>query len=211
MGPFYAFLLLFSFSILAQDERLVRKLLDGTLSREKFWKGLKKEHFISHSRRYYLISTVMGPLESFSFSKKDGEDWFFIYGNDGGEIFRYSFEVLGWQSQAYRMDIMDLSKNHRVFLIYFFEGKVGREDLLITSRLYFLSLKTRNLTTLSLKKGPLLWEEHQQREHYHLRANKVWVSDLDRDGVREILLKGPLRTQVIYQVTQSKGPGPLLF
>ena len=178
--------------LFAQDEYLMRRLLVG----EK--KDVKAELpvFNSKSSRYQFDFNQDGYKEFFFLSKVDGQDRFSIENFRGEEIFRYAFETKGLFSYAYQLQARRLSKDYQVFLIHFFEGKTLLQG---TARLYFLTVDNGRLSTLSMKMGPYLWEEFDnKRGHYRQRAKKLSLFDLDKDGVREVIVKHHL-LPVVYK------------
>ncbi len=190
-------------SSLAQDERLVRDFLTGKLARGKNRAEKHRYDFRVRTGRYRFDFDKDGRKESFFFAKQDGEDWLFIYDYLGNEVFRYQFDALGPLSRAYKIEARYLSRRHRVFLIYFFEGRTEYLKFQGTARLYLLTIDRKDLKTLKMAKGPYIWDEYSDgKGHYHQRSNLISLFDFDNDGIREVAVKYHLITRV-FQYRES--------
>ena len=189
----------------AQDEALLHQMLDEGRTRRnlKTQKG-ERIHFKMRTPRYRFNFGGDARKESFYFAKHDGIDWMLIYDFRGNEIFRHSLDALGGDSRAYHIRATTLSPGKRLFLIHFFEGQTHHTNLRATARLYLLTIESGDLKTLKMAKGPLIWDEHQDRlGHYHQRKHKIFLKDLNNDGVREVIV----RYHLITRVLKYKGAG----
>ena len=195
----YFLLNLAFFPLKAQDEYFLRNLLDrekpqDSSSRER---GRDDSKFQTRTGRYLFDLNDDGKKESFYFSKRDGGNWLFIYDNENREIFSYFFESHGPWSWAYKLEARYLSAQHRIFLIYFYEGRTDYTKFQSTARIYFLTLDRSQLGSLKMTKGPYLWEEYEDKlGHYHHRTQFLSLADLDGNGMREVIVKYGLISRV---------------
>lgn len=186
----------FAVFLRAQDERLVRDFLSGALHEEKPV-SVPEVSFKARTGRYRFDLNRDGKPESFYFSKWDGQDWLTVYDHKERAVFRHYFEAAGPLSRAYKWEVRDLSSKTRLFLIHFFEGRTDYLKLRGSARLYFLTMDDNDLKTLRMFKGPLVWDEYDDRRgHYHQRARVVSLVDLNRDRVFEVVVQHHLVARV---------------
>lgn len=185
--PFFLMVLLVVSSVQAQDERLFRELL---LNGEKERVESKVEALYrikARSNRHYIDLTGDNRPESLFTSKRDGEDWLQIYDHKGKEVLRELLMPHGPFSRLYRIQIRKLNDASKVMVLYFYEGVTRYLDFRGTTRIYLVSYDNNDLETLSIYKGPVIWDENRTfREHYHQRKYEVSMYDLDGDNTREL-------------------------
>lgn len=188
----------------AQDERYFRQLFSGELTREKENGDGKNYSYFIHTPYYELDLNHDKIPEEIIFVKKDSEDWIEIFEKKNGErkkIFSYRFETKGYNSELYRMEFKKLSDTSYILLLYYYEGLSKYTEMQSTSRVYAVTIDGNNLKTLSGFKGPSFFEEHKSlKGHYHLRNYQVYLQDLNNDGIKELIVKFHLTSQVfIYE------------
>src|SRR5205814_2534175 len=132
--------------------------------------------------------------------KKDSEDWIEIFQIDKGErkkVLSYRFEAKGYDSQIYRIEFKKLSIKTSVLVFYYYEGVSKYIETQSTSRVYVATIDNNDLKTLSVFKGPAMYEEFKsQKGHYHLRNYQVYFQDLNNDDSKELIVKFHLTSQV---------------
>lgn len=176
--------------IYAQDENTFRELYLYA-DREKSKQKVEKDYRIkARSNRHLIDMTGDHRPESFYYAKKDGEDWFHLFDNNGKEVLRYRLDNVGPWSRLFRLQKRALNEKSDVYLLYFYEGVTKYLNFKGTSRLYFLTIDNNDMKTASVYKGPILWDETRDfRDHYHQRKYEVSLFDHDRDKVREVTVK----------------------
>ena len=210
MGKFL-FLLLFvlvPWRAMPQDERYFRQIFSGDLNKTQLRTDDKKYSFYFHTPFYAIDLNHDGVPEQVLFVKKDGEDWLEIYQVMNGEkknIFSYRFETKGFDSELFRIEFKKLSANTFTFLLYYYEGVSRYIELEATSRIYAGTIDNNDLKTLSVLKGPSVFEEHRSlKGHYHLRTYQVYLEDLNNDQVRELIVKYRSTSQVFLYNGEGK-------
>ena len=87
---------------------------------------------------------------------------------------------------------------NQVILIHYFEGKIQTIDYKGTSRLYLLTIKDGDLSTLTMTKGPALFiEEEKNKKSYIRRTYNVSLFDYDFDGFKEVAIKYHVISRVL--------------
>ena len=190
---------------LAQDERFFRDFLSKDLQIKR---ELKKEkvHFRSISEFYDFDLNGDYRNESFIFEKKDGQGILYIYSYDRKKIFGYEFETLGKNARPYRISVKNLSSKTKVFIVYYYEGNANYLKFKGSSRLYFLTIDNNDLNTLSMYKGPPVFEEFEnfKKGHYHQRIYNVRAEDFNTDGTKELSVEYGLTSRVYFYKSNGK-------
>jgi hypothetical protein len=171
----------------AQDERYLRGLLSGDLSREYVPEEVRDYHFKSQSPVYQLDLTGDHRNESLIVEKKDGEDWLHIHDYHMNRVSSHRFQAVAGGSKIYRLRLVTLSNQTRLLLIHFYEGVNSYLQTRANARFYFLTIDDGDLKTASVYRGPAYWEEFQEnRDYIHRRKYNLEFADLTRDGKLEI-------------------------
>ena len=198
-------LFLFSASLWAQDERYMRKLFSGELreKKEKEFNPMPKIQTLGKAYKFDIDDD--GRVESFISEKSDGGESLLIQSFKGDLIYRARLETAGLDSWLYRVTTRQISEKTRLFILHFYEGGVEYFNFRGNSRAYFLTLENKDVKTLSLYKGPVIFDEKKFRyDHYHLRSYKFNLVDLNRDGVKEVVLKYHLNSWVYMYKSAGK-------
>ena len=173
----------------SQDERYFRDFFSGKLTRDKF-QEIKKYKFEKKSNYYDIDLNGDGFKESIDYIKKDNEDWIGVYDYHKNLIFQRRLPSVGVNSFVYKISFHKLGENHRVLIIYFYEGYTEYLNYLATSRVFFLTIDKGDLTKIFLKKGPIVFREREKRNRkYGKRNYKLYLRDIDNDGNRDIIVK----------------------
>ena len=173
---------------MAQDERFWRKLLTGELSREEVQEP-EAAKLVFSSPRYEFDLDGDGQTESLLIQKRDGLNVLEVYSAGKDLLFTGSITGTGIDSKIYRLRVVDISKEIRSIIIYFFEGKTQSRYFEASARLYFLTFKKNKMDKMVFQKGPMYWHEYEApRDQYWRRPYAVNVIDIDKDGVSEIFV-----------------------
>lgn len=175
--------------LFAQDERLLRGFLEyNPPKRIEDVQDFKRVKAMSD---FYAID-LNGDYrnEKILIEKNDGIDFITIRDYQSNVVFRQRFDTQGIDSRVHRIHVKHISKDTLVLLIYYFEGKVDYLEFLATGRLYFLTLDKRDLNSLKMFKGPYYWNEKKGKKgEYFQRKYEVSFTDLNEDGIKDILVK----------------------
>lgn len=183
-------LFLLSQILCAQDERTFRELLLEKARDNKSKVQRPKYDFKARGHRYYLDLDGDDRPESFFASKRDGEDWLDLFNHKGERIFDFKFDTVGSWSRVYKVQMRKISKTAKLLIIYFYEGVTKHVDFQGTGRVYFLTWDNDDLSTLSMYKGPYIWDENRTfRSHYHQRKFELSMFDFDKDYSREVAIR----------------------
>lgn len=192
-------------SALAQDERFFRQLFAGEEQKKNKVNSEKVYHYKVQSPFYMFDINKNHRKEKFLIEEKDGETWLYIHDYQGKKIFSHRFQATGYGSSIYKISIRNLSPKTRIFIIHFFEGKTKHVDYHSTGRFYFLTMDNLDLNTLSMFKGPIMWEEYRNvKDHYHQRKYELSLYDFNNDGVKEVLVKYNLSSKVFLYKDNGK-------
>jgi hypothetical protein len=189
---FLMIFLLFSGTLMAQDERYYRQMLSGGLpefNSDKV-KAKEKVHYFFKSPAYRLDLNQDGVEEYIQTAKRDGADWIQITDFSGRSVFESKIFAMGAESVIYKIRFMQISKDVKALILFLDEGKTQSVRFESTARIYVLSFEKNNLETLKLSQGPHFYHEREaQREQYSRRHYQVNVVDFDGDGVKEISIQ----------------------
>lgn len=176
-------------SLNAQDEKAFRDILLYQ-KKDTNTKEIGKEFVKTRSERYVIDLNNDQRPDSFYTVKKDGKDLITFFDHKKRKVYSYSFDAHGPWSRIFRIQIREISKKTKVFLIYFYEGLNRYLEVKGTARLYFLTLDNNDFKTFSMFKGPLVWTEKRDRKDSYLkRKYEVSMFDYDNNGMREISVK----------------------
>lgn len=104
----------------------------------------------------------------------------------------------GTFSKIDRVEVKSISQNEGVIIIYFTEGLSKYLTLRSRQRLYVVYIPPKLFEIpFRLNKGPVIFEEYSNRQHYHVRKYDVSVEDLNKDGRKEILIRNKKSERVM--------------
>ena len=157
----------------------------------------KDYKFQAHTPFYQLDLNGDASNENIVVKAKDGEVWINIYDPFKKEIKKFELHAKGKDAWAYRINFRKLSYLSKILIVHFYEGYNKYLQLKGTSRLYFITWDRNDLKTLSIHKGPVVWNEfaHSQR-HYYKRNYKLSLFDFNKDGVKEVSIKHHLISKI---------------
>lgn len=192
-----------------QDERYFRQLFSGELARsEEAVKTEKKYSYFVHTPYYALDLNRDGISEQVVFVKKDNEDWIEILDKDKKKIFSYLFENKGFDSELFRIELKTLSPSTNILLLHYYEGVSRYIEFQGTSRIYALTIDNKDLGTLRGFKGSSFFDEHKSfKGHYHKRNYEVYLEDLNKDSVKELVIKHNVTSTVFVYKGQGLWQG----
>lgn len=183
-------LVIMSWRATAQDERYFRQLFSGEINKGKAEVDEKKYSYFVHTPYYALDLNRDGVPEQIVFVKKDNEDWIEILNSEKKKIFGYRFENKGYDSELFRVELKTLSPTSSILLLYYYEGISKYINFQGTSRVYAITIDNNDLNTMKAFKGPSFFDEQKTfKGHYHKRNYEVILEDLNRDGVKELIVK----------------------
>ncbi len=181
----------------AQDERTFRELLLERAKQDKERGARPNYDFKARGHRYYLDLNGDDQPESFFASKRDGGDWLDLYNHQGEKIYDFKFDTVGSWSRVYKVQLRKISKSAKLLIIYFYEGVTRHVNFKGTGRVYFLTWDNDDFDSLSMFKGPYIWDENRTfRSHYHQRKFEVSMFDFDDDFSREVAVRYGTITRV---------------
>ena len=189
----------------AQDERYFRQLFSGELAKkEDIEKGQKKYSYFIHTPYYALDLNHDGVMEQVAFVKKDSEDWLEILDYEKKKIFSYQFDNKGFDSELFRIEFKQLSPVTSVLLLHYYEGVSHYTEFQATARIYAVTIDNNDLTTLKGFKGAIFFDETKSfKGHYHKRSYEVYLEDLNKDSVKELVIKHNLTSTVFVYKGQG--------
>ncbi len=179
-------IIVLSLNVNAQDETLIKEMIENI---KKSRSGSpQEESFVKvTSPLYELDINEDGRNEYIVLEKRDNVDWIHIHNHNRQKFFSASFTPKGNNANVYKIHRRRVSQSLHVLLIYYYEGYTRHHAFQGTSRLYVITIDKKDLSKLSMSRGPILFEEkHELRRHYHQRPYKTSIEDFDGDGIGEI-------------------------
>jgi len=186
----FVLLLVFSGKVSAQDERYMRRLFAGDLTRKPIPGAGTVYKWKVQTPLIRMDITGDVYKESILVEKRDGENWIHIHDryNKRKGIFRLTTN--GARGRLYKINLRQLSPTTNVLLLYFFEGKVEYIKYRASARIYMVTIDNGDMNTLSMFKGPVFWDERRDgHQHYHQRQYHISLFDFNDDGIKELVVK----------------------
>lgn len=191
------FCLLATKNALAQDERFFRKLFSGEFVNEKKVQDEKHYSYAIHSSEFLIDLNDDGLKDSLVVVKRDSEDWLDVFNSSKDKVFSYKFEPKGANSALYRVLKKKLDEKTNVLVMFYYEGETNYVNYESSARVYLMTVDNKDLKTISVFKGPSIFEEQKTyKSHYHLRNYEVEVVDIDKNSKRELIVKNREMSQV---------------
>ena len=179
-----------SWSALAQDERYFRQLFSGEILKSNEGNSAKKYSWNIHTPFYELDLNRDKLPENITFVKKDNEDYIEIFDSELKKVFSYRLENKGYGSDLYRIELKTLSADTVILLLYYYEGATKYINLQGTSRVYAITIDNNDLKSMTAFKGPSVFDEQKTfKGHYHKRNYEVYLEDLNKDSIKELIIK----------------------
>jgi hypothetical protein len=180
-------------NVVAQDEREFRDFLMGEVRTENTVTPELSLKFRVFSPLYEFDLDGDHRNEKFLLEKRDGKDWLHIHNYKDERIFSTFFEPLGERSTIYRLNIRQLSAHTKLILIHYYEGHTDYINFHGTSRLHYLTIDNNDFKTLSIYRGPAVFEEMRERmgvvNSYHQRGYHISLNDFNESGVRDVSVR----------------------
>lgn len=196
-------LILLPDTLLAQDERYVRRMIKG-MGKESSEQYRAPPFWQVESAYYNFDLNEDGVVEKFQWLIRDGLHSVQILNSKKQLLFEQPLPAVGGGSWPYKIRIASLSAKAKVILIYSYQGFRSYLEPYGSTQVYFITLDNNDLTTLRSQTGPYVWEESEKLFHrYHQRFFDLTFKDIDRDGTKEIVI----RSHKIVRVYSYHGMG----
>ena len=189
LGIFLLFSL--SLSVFAQDERYYRQILKGELPNFSQDIGEVQEHqFNVKGATYSVDLNGDGIEEMIQPQKRDGVDWIEIRNTTQRKIFEAKLLAMGGESSIYKAKLVYLSSTTKLLMLFLDEGKTSGRRFESTARIYLITFENNDLSTMKITTGPHHFHEREgQRDQYWERDYSVEVRDVDKNGVRDVVVQ----------------------
>ena len=189
LGIFLLFTL--SLSVFAQDERYYRQILKGELPNFSQDIGEVQEHqFNVKGATYSVDLNGDGIEEMIQPQKRDGVDWIEIRNTTQRKIFEAKLLAMGGESSIYKAKLVYLSSTTKLLMLFLDEGKTSGRRFESTARIYLITFENNDLSTMKITTGPHHFHEREgQRDQYRERDYSVEVRDVDKNGVRDVVVQ----------------------
>jgi hypothetical protein len=184
-------ILLLSHSVLAQDERYYRQILNGELPSYGLELQEAQEHqFNVNGASYSIDLNGDGIEELVQPQKRDGVDWIEIKDSSLRKIFDAKLLAMGSESYIYKLRLAHLSSKTKLLLIYLDEGATAGKKFESTGRIFLLTFDNNDLSTIHISSGPHHFHEKEaHREKYWRRDYAVEIRDINKDGIRDVIVE----------------------
>ena len=189
LGIFLLFTL--SLSVFAQDERYYLQILKGELPNFSQDIGEVQEHqFNVKGATYSVDLNGDGIEEMIQPQKRDGVDWIEIRNTTQRKIFEAKLLAMGGESSIYKAKLVYLSSTTKLLMLFLDEGKTSGRRFESTARIYLITFENNDLSTMKITTGPHHFHEREgQRDQYWERDYSVEVRDVDKNGVRDVVVQ----------------------
>lgn len=201
------YLLLISL-LFAQDERIFRSILSGDFHSEIDKADVQtKAKWRANSPMYRLDLTHDGHREGIVYEVTENNCLLHIHDDRYQRIKSFSMDIIGPGAHVYRIVLKQLSHSLQALLIYFYEGQISYLDFEGRSRLYIMAIENNSLNNLEMYKGPYVFHEFKDKHTYINRFYHVYANDLDKDNIKEIVIKYRHSSYVLKYSYNEKGKG----
>ena len=204
MGKILILMIFLSGQAISQDELYFRDLFSGALTRKK--EKIKQTYKWKANTPFYQIDLGGKKWpESLVIEKKDGEDWLHIHDDQKKRFFSFQFDVNGKDAQVYKISKNKISPNSEVLIIYYYEGNASYFKLSGTGSLDLLTIDDRKLDSISVTKGPIIWEERENLDKkYFQKGHLVELIDFNKDLTKEIRVRGKFTKNIYFYKGKGK-------
>ena len=122
--------------------------------------------------------------------KRDGVDWIEIRNTTQRKIFEAKLLAMGGESSIYKAKLVYLSSTTKLLMLFLDEGKTSGRRFESTARIYLITFENNDLSTMKITTGPHHFHEREgQRDQYWERDYSVEVRDVDKNGVRDVVVQ----------------------
>lgn len=184
-----------------QDERFYRDIFNGRLGSapKPFNYKIKVE-----SPRYSIDLNHDGVEDSFQTVKKDGVDFIRINDPFGNPVFEQALMTKGRGSSIFKAHLKTISKSVDVLILHFYEGENDAAIFESSARLYFVTIRNKNLRKITMTKGPYFWTEKERAAgKYWNKRLSVNVIDYNKDGRNEISVSYNKLSRVYFYISEG--------
>nr|MBA2405229.1 hypothetical protein [Bdellovibrionales bacterium] len=188
-------------SAFAQDERYYRQILNGELPLlGQEIREVQEHQFNVKGASYTFDLNDDGMEEIIQPQKRDGVDWIEIKSLLQTKIFEAKLLAMGGESVLYKVKVAHLSKTTKVLILFLDEGKTNGRRFESTARIFLITFDNNDLTTMHITQGPHHFHEKEgQREQYWRKDYSVDVRDVDKNGVRDVVVEfGHIQRVMLY-------------
>lgn len=201
MKTLLIFLCTVSLYIQAQDERFYRKMFAGKTS--KFIEEFEFKVEVT-SPRYTVDLNRDGIEDSFEVLKKDGIDFIRIRDPYGRIVLERSLMAKGRGSKIFKAHLKSISESVDVLILHFYEGHNDAAIFEGSARLYFITIRDRDLRKISLTRGPYFWTEKKRAAgKYWNKRYSVNVIDYNGDGKKEISVSYNKLSRIYFYISEG--------
>ncbi len=189
LGLFLIFIL--SLPSWAQDERYYRQILNGELPKlTEEAKDIYEHQFNVKGASYSVDLNGDQFNEIIQPQKRDGVDWIEIRDNSQRKVFEAKLLAMGSESSLYKIKLAQISEKTKVMVLFLDEGKTAGRRFESTGRIFLISYDDNDFSTMRLTQGPHFFHEKEgQRDQYWRKSYDVEIRDLDKNGVREVIVE----------------------
>jgi hypothetical protein len=192
----------FSLTVLAQDERYYRQILNGELPSQGLDIREVQEHqFNVKGASYSIDLNEDGIEEILQPQKRDGVDWIEIKDSSQRKVFESKLLAMGGESVIYKAKLARISPNTKLLILFLDEGKTSGRRFESTARIYLVTFENNDLSTMQITTGPHHFHEKEgQRDQYWHRDYAVEIRDVDKNGVRDVVVEfNHIQNIMLYQ------------
>lgn len=192
------------FGLRAQDESFIRESLQG-----KFNEKRREEFFLSSKvdalSKLFRIDLNFDSYKDALLLKATGHQQEILIFNGKKELVTtFSMPYVGFRSSTLKYSLKKLGKKKFLVIFYFSEGRINYLEKSSKVRTYLLtindSIKKENLY---FQRGPILMEEFSSKRHEHLSTSSLELTDLDKDGVKDIVIESASGRKSIYVLNKE--------
>jgi hypothetical protein len=110
----------------------------------------------------------------------------------------------GKNRSIFKAHLVSISPTGDVILVHVYAGDNEAAIFAGSARLYFVTIRERNLKKITMTKGPYFWTEKERAAgKYWNKRFSVNVLDYNNDGQKEISVKYNTRSRVFFYVSDG--------
>lgn len=175
---------LISSALMAQDERVYRSMMEP---RDLVMSNNVK---LKSSTPHYLVDLNRnGVEEAIVFEKRDGVDVLRVTTSQGEKLFEGRFHAKGHGARPLKVRLVSIADSIYALMVFYYEGTSGGFDHTSSARLYLATFSQKESDKFYWEKGPAyFFEKDRAIQSYILREKSLLVTDLNGDGVKEIII-----------------------
>jgi hypothetical protein len=117
----------------------------------------------------------------------------------------FKMQYVGFNSSTLKYSLNSLGRGVFLVIFYFAEGRINYLERSNSVRTYLMTInKYVDEENLYFQRGPILMDEFSSKRHGHLVKSNLDLIDLDKNGIKDIVIESSSGRKSIYVLSKDK-------